>query len=434
MKLLLSLCEGVAVCLPPFLLFSGVLLLIYLRGFPLAHPVRLARSLGAAGRTSLGALLLSLAGTLGVGNIAGVGAALAIGGEGAVLWMLVGGLAATVLKYAEVALALDARRAGAPSRGALDYIVPRLGRGAGLAFAALTLTLALTMGSLLQGGVIAEALGQAVGVRPLSTGLVLTAITLLLFLGGRRAITRLTGVLSPPLTLLYWAAAVYVIVCNAEALPHVCERILRGAFCPEGVVGGAAGLGMARALRAGIGKGLFSNEAGAGTAPFAHGGADTAPAVQGALGVLEVAIDTLFLCALTALAVLSALDPLPPLTGTALVAAAFESVLGRSAGLLLSLSVILFSYATVACWAHYGQIALAELSPPRGAGAAYALLFSLALTVGAILGAGDGFVLCDGVLAAMCFINLTALLRSLQRIREITAEGGMIRKKKREQC
>ena len=423
MNVLSFLSSCLTFCLPPFLLTAGIYFFTVLSGFPLTHPRRAIRAVLCEGdAASRRALFLSLAGTLGVGNIAGVGVALAVGGEGAVFWLFLGGIVATVLKYAEVALSLDARPRDRKSRGALDYITPTLGRGTAFLFALLTLALALLMGSLLQGSVIRAAMGELLPIRPIALGIFLFGMTALLFLGGRRAVEGLTALLIPWLTLLYCVLALVIIFVNITSLPSVIWRILCGAFSLKSAGGGLLGIGLMRAMRAGIGKGLFSNEAGAGTAPFAHGDANVHPAKQGLYGVLEVAIDTLFMCTLTALAVLSAFDTLPPLTGTALVSAAFSSVFGRAAGGMVALSVILFSYATVACWVSYGQSALAHLTSLRPLHLLFALMFCAALLCGVFLGEGPAFTLCDAVLAAMTFINTASLIKNARRIRRLTDE------------
>ena len=423
MSVISSISSLLSFCLPPFLLSAGIYFLIRLSGFPILRSRRALCGMLREGDTaSRRALFLSLAGTLGIGNIAGVGVALAVGGEGAVFWLFIGGIVATVLKYAEVALSLDLRPSGQKSRGALDYITPTLGRGPALLFAALTLALSLLMGSVLQGSVIRAAASEVLPIPTLPLALCLFSVTLLLFIGGRHTVEGITAVAIPVLTILYCLVALVIVFVNITSLPSVILRILRGAFSLRSTGGGLLGIGLVRAMRAGIAKGLFSNEAGAGTAPFAHGGATVHPARQGLYGVLEVAIDTLFMCTLTALAVLSVFDPLPSLSGTALVSAAFASVFGRAAGALVSLSVVLFSYATVACWVSYGQSALSHLSTARALQILYALVFCAALLLGVYLGEGRAFLLCDAVLAAMTFINVTALLKNTTRIRRLSEE------------
>ena len=415
--------------LPPLLLFAGIYFYARLRLFPLLHPLRTLKRLGG-GRgsgSSLRALTLALAGTLGVGNITGVAVALRFGGAGAVFWLWVGGLAAAILKYAEIALSLDARRSATESRGAIDYIRPSLGRGAGGLFALLSLLLSLSMGSLLQGNVITEGITPVLPVLPLSVGLTLAAVTLLLFLGGRPWVERLTVILIPLLTLLYVAAATSVIIVNITSLPSVFARILREAFSFKSVGAGLGGIGIARAMRAGIGKGLFSNEAGVGTAPFAHGAAAVAsPARQGVLGLVEVFVDTLLMCSLTALAVLCVFDPIPSLPPTSLVSVAFGTALGGIAPGFLAVAILCFAYATVACWVSYGQTALSHLCRRPLARAVYALVFCALLAVGSLLPADGVWELCDAVIAAMALLNMAALLKNAERIHRVTEEAGLI--------
>lgn len=415
------------ICLPPLLLAAGLFFAVRLRFFPLFHPLLTLKKMGGEGgvRSSLSALSVALAGTLGVGNIAGVGVALATGGAGSVFWMCVSGILVSFLKYAEITLTLDARRPG-NSRGAIDYIAPTLGPGAGALFAALTLALSLAMGSLLQGQVISDALSGVMPVLPLSVGLCLAGLTLLLFLGGRRAVERLTGILIPFLTLLYTLAALILIFVNITSLPRVVATILREAFSLRSAGGGVLGFGMARAMRVGIGRGLFSNEAGAGTAPFAHGAAEVStPARQGLFGILEVLLDTVLMCTLTALAILTSLDPLPELSGTALVVSAFGSVFGEAAGWMVALSIVAFAYATVACWVSYGQTALSHLLPQRWARVPYALSFSLLLALGATLTAEGAFGVSDAILGMMTVINTLSLLISRRRILALSRELGL---------
>ena len=415
----------VGTCLPPFLLAAGLFFGVRLSFFPIRHPIRTVKKMGKGDLpSSLSALSVALAGTLGVGNIAGVGLALSVGGAGAILWMIVGGMAVALLKYSEIALALDQRQG--ESRGALDYIEPTLGRGAALLFALLSLLLALSMGSLLQGNVIAEAAASFLSVHPLSVGLFLSAVTLLLFLGGRRAVERITAVFIPGLTVLYTLAALVVVFVNITSLPSVVSRILCEAFSLKSAGGGLLGLGLVRGMRTGIQKGLFSNEAGAGTAPFAHGNASTPPAVQGIFGIAEVLTDTVLMCTLTGVAILSAFPVLPSLSGTALVAAAFGTVFGEGAEAIVSLSIILFSYATVACWVSYGRTALGHLTVGRTGAVLFPACFLAALAVGPLVSPRGAWALADLVLGAMTFINTAALLKSRDRIRRITEEAGLI--------
>lgn len=416
-------------CLGPLLLFSGFCFWIRLRAFCFAHPRRalaLIRKESGDRGSSFRALSVALAGTLGAGNIAGVAVALVSGGPGAIFWMWVGAFAAMMLKYAEITLTIDARRG--ESNGAVDYIRPSLGRPAGFVFSLLCFVCSLFMGSLMQGNVIAEALEGTFSIsRPL-TGLILLTLTLLLFIGGRRFLEGAAGFLIPVLTAVYVLLSLFFIFVNITLLPSVISRILREAFSLRSAGGGIAGTVAARAVRAGISKGLFSNEAGAGTAPMAHGGAATQiPARQGLFGILEVFIDTIVVCSMTAFVILLAFREIPPdIAGTDLVAAAFSTLYGRAAGAIVALSIAAFAYATVACWSYYGRIAVRALTDNRLARLFFPFLFSFLLYLGACVPSAWAWGMTDAVLAAMTLLNVFALLRERRRVLSLTEEAGLL--------
>ncbi len=417
-------------CLPPLLVAAGLFFTVKLRAFPLLHPIMTVRRMREGERQGGGsfrALTVALAGTLGVGNIAGVAVALVAGGAGAVFWMWVGGFAAMLLKYAEIALTLDARRG--ESRGAVDYIEPTLGKAAARVFAILCLLCSLTMGSLLQGNVMAEALTEEFGVSPLASALILLALTGMLFCGGKELVERASVVLIPFFTLLYTGLAIYIIFVNFTLLPSVLLRILQGAFSLQSAGGGLAGFACARAIRAGIGKGLFSNEAGAGTAPIAHGGVGAVPpAKQGLFGIVEVFVDTILVCTVTAFVILLAFDPIPTLSGSGLAAAAFATEYGGAAGAIIRLSIVFFAYATVACWSYYGRVCMGILTKKEGLRQAYPLLFLLSLAAGVFFSPRGAWALTDAILGIMTILNVTALLLRQRRVCELTADFGLIGK------
>ncbi|MBQ2718840.1 MAG: alanine:cation symporter family protein, partial [Clostridia bacterium] len=223
-------------------------------------------------------------------------------------------------------------------------------------------------------------------------------------------------------------ASLMVIFVNMTSLPSVLSRILREAFSLRSAGAGLGGMGIARAMRAGIGKGLFSNEAGVGTAPFAHGAANVAsPARQGVLGLVEVFVDTLLMCSLTALSVLLVFEELPAVSATATVTEAFATVLGGAASPFLALSILFFAYATVACWVSYGQTALSHLCRRPSARYLYALFFVAMLVVGSVLPADGVWAVCDTVIAAMALLNITALLKNADRIVTLTRAEGLLK-------
>ncbi len=420
--------------LGPFLLLLGLFFWFYLGGFPVKHPKRTLRLLLGSEKGKEGGsfrqMTVALAGTLGVGNITGVGVALAVGGPGAIFWMWVGALATMLLKYAEIGLALHEKKE--KNQGAYPYIQKSLGKGAATLFFLLCLLCSFSMGSLLQGNVIAETLHESFSLNRLTVGLSLLLLTLLLFLGGRRFIEGGAAVVIPILSFLYIFFALNVIFVNITLLPEKLLLILRSAFSLESVGGGVMGYGLIGAMRAGIAKGLFSHEAGAGTAPLAHGEATAPPAKQGLFGLAEVGIDTLVICTLTALAVLLSFDTLPPLSGTALVSAAFATLYGKIAAPIVSIAIVCFSYATVACWVYYGQVVLSLFSERPLYRGLYALLFSLLLPIGALSSPEGAWGMTDALLGVMTLLNGIALFKARRTIRAITEEAGLTDKMNKE--
>ncbi len=415
--------------LGPFLLLLGLFFWIYLRGFPLRRPLRTLRLLikDEGGGGSFRQMTVALAGTLGVGNITGVGVALAVGGAGAVFWMWVGAFATMLLKYAEIALTLATKEG--ENRGAYPYIEKTLGQRTATLFLLLCLLCSFFMGSLLQGNVIAEALGDCFSLEPRGVGFALFLLTLLLFLGGRRFIERAASIIIPLLTIFYIIFSLRIIFVNITLLPSAFKTIFSSAFSLRSMGGGFLGYGLLSAMRAGISKGLFSHEAGAGTAPLAHGGAEASPAKQGLFGIAEVAIDTLLICTLTALVVLLSFDTLPDLSGTALVSAAFATLYGAAAEPLVTLSIIFFSYATVSCWVYYGGVALSVFTKRRWHHALYALAFCALLPLGTCISPSFAWGLTDALLGVMTLLNGIALLRARRTVRLITEEAGLLQRK-----
>ena len=433
--------SGTVLSLLPFLLLCGALYFcVKLRFFPFLHPVRTLRALfsreaeekeGTA-PSPFRAASVALAGTVGVGNIAGVALSLTVGGAGAILWMWVFGAAAMILKYAEVTLSLSFREGEgtATPRGGTPYVLRALGLPrAGAAFALLCLLYSFTVGGMIQANAIAECLFDTAHVPPLLCGLFLLAITLPAVRGGGRRISALTVRLVPLMCLFYVGTSLFVILCNAARLPSALAAILRDAFSPTAAVGGGLSFLFGAALRTGAARALMSNESGCGTATLAHAESRVRdPARQGLFGMLEVAVDTLVICTLTALAILTALPTLPEgLCGMALVRLAFESALGAAASPILAISLFFFAYATILSAAFYSEKCLSYFGLGVPVCRKVALFFCFLLPVGAVVGSGAIWGACDLLLAAMVFCNLPLLLFQSGRIRRITEESGLLK-------
>lgn len=411
---------------PLALLAAGLYFGVLLRFFPFLHPGRVLCALQRGGKAAFRSTMLALAGTVGVGNIAGVALAISTGGAGAVFWMWLCAFAAMLLKYAEITLSMAYRT---QEGGGTPYVMravglPRLGAW----FALLCLAYTLLVGGAVQANAMAECLSDSFSCPPLLSGLLLIGLTLPVILGGARRISALTAKLVPLMCLVYVGASLAVIVANRAALPGAITAVLRDAFTPSAAAGGGLGFLSARALRVGAARGLMSNEGGCGTAPMAHATSqEKSPARQGLFGVVEVFVDTTLLCTLTALTLLTALPTLPEgAGGVALVRLAFATVFGRAAGSLLSMLLFFFAYATVLCQAFYGRVCTESVTRARGARTLYILAFCAALLAGAIGTPALVWQACDILLAIMTLCNLFLLLRERKTILLLTKEEGLL--------
>ena len=413
----------------PVLLFvTGVFYLFRLRGFFLRHPVHTLRHAFKSGVgdgiSPYRALTVALAGTLGVGNIAGVATALYLGGAGAVLWMVVSALVAMILKYAEIVLAVKYRRIdsdGQPMGGAPYYMVdglarrgaPRLGRAVAWAFALLCLINTLTIGSIVQSNAVVGALEGGFGIPMWLSGIVLVAFSAFVTLGGVRRIAAMTERIVPVMTVGFLVLCFAVIILRRDRIGMAFERIVTDAFSPAGAGAGVLGFLLSRGIRYGVMRGLASNEAGCGTAPMAHATANThSPAAQGVLGLVEVFIDTVLLCTVTALAIIVSDSGMNAFgeDGIRTAQAAFSSVLGGWAGGFFAVSVLLFGLATILCWAHYGMTCMQYLTPTRTGRVVYYVLFYASVLVGAFVTPAGAWSMADVALGVMTILNLLVLL------------------------
>ena len=407
-------------------LLSGVILPLVLMGaggyfFCLLLPCfwkgrgrRTARLRGS----SLRSLCVALAGTLGVGNIAGVASAIALGGAGAVFWMWVSALFAMMLKYAEVVLAQRTRRLDAHGRahGGAPYYIKvafpgRLGGALAALFALLCVLCSLTLGGVLQSAAAAESMQGAFGIPPLGVGVVMGVLAALILLRGARVVERACSVLVPLVCLVFLALSFAAILRRADQLPQALACVLQSAFSFQSGAAGAFGFLQSRALRYGVARGLVSNEAGCGTAPIAHAAAEaSSPAAQGMLGVVEVLVDTVVLCSVSALVLLTSGVTPQAGGGMSYALAAYGATLGKAAAPVLSLSVLIFAFATVLCWAHYGAESLYALTGKAGKPRLLSLLLCAACICGAVAAPSLVWDLTDAVLGVMALLNIAALL------------------------
>ena len=359
-------------------------------------------------------LMTLLAATIGTGNIVGVATALAAGGPGALVWMELSALLGLSTMFSECLLAVKFRRVNARgqfSGGPMYVLRDGLGwRRLGSLFALLAVTASFGIGCMTQSNSIAEALRVSFDAPALPCGIVIALLAFAVFLGGVGRISSVSAVVVPATAVLYLAAGIAVILGNLEALPTALSVMLHDAFSPRAAAGGFAGSAMAHAARWGIARGVFSNEAGLGSAAISAAAASTDhPARQGYISMTGVFFDTMVVCTVTGLAICcsGALDS--GADGAALTILAFQSGLGKAGGIFVSLSVTLFAFATILGWEYQGEKAFEFLFGTRYL-LVYRALFAAAAAWGAVQQVDAVFRLSDICNALMCLPNLLCLL------------------------
>ncbi len=362
------------------------------------------------------AMSTALAGTMGVGNITGVATALLLGGPGAIFWMWVSALLGMMTKYAEVLLAVKYR--GTDSKGA-HFGGPMLYLSEGLRapllagiFSLLCVAASFGMGNMTQANAISGALQASFSIPTWATGLAAALVVGLIVVGGLKRIARITELTIPLMSALYILFSLWVIARNIAAVPAAFAEIFAGAFSPVSALGGCGGYGLARAMHYGFARGIFSNEAGLGSAPIAHAAADTdSPVEQGMWGMFEVFADTLICCTLTALVLLTTGVLHRPISGGAMTSAAFSSALGKPGGIFVSVALVFFAIASMLGWCYYGESCLGYLTGgKRWAVWIYRYLFILLIPVGAVTQLETVWSISDTLNGLMLVPNLIGLL------------------------
>ncbi|MBR5409077.1 MAG: sodium:alanine symporter family protein [Clostridia bacterium] len=371
------------------------------------------------------AVSTALAGTVGTGNIAGVTGALFAGGPGAVFWMWVSAFFGMCTKYAEIALAVNYRQTderGEYHGGPMYYITEGLGRRwkwLAAVFAVLGGLASFGIGNIAQSSEIAGAVNGLFGMDPLVTGILLAALVAVVVLGGVKRIGTVTSYLVPFMGVFYILAGLLLIIMKLPAVPGVFGLIFREAFSLKAVGGGVFGYAILQAMRQGVSRGVFSNEAGLGSAPIAHAASSTKePAEQAMWGVFEVFVDTVVICTITALAViLSGILQTPggvesfPSKGAAAVAAFNEILPGKLGGTLIEISLVFFALSTILGWSYYGDACFGYLSRNnRIVRMVYKVIFIGVCVIGATGSGKLMWEISDTLNGLMALPNLIALI------------------------
>ena len=392
--------------------------------------------------TPIQALTTALAGTVGTGNIAGVAGAIALGGPGAIFWMWIAALFGMCTKYAEIILAVFYRRKNTKGDfvgGPMYYIRNGLGekwQWMAALFCVFGMIAALGTGCMTQINTIATSIGSVVTSFNPSTsretlefiylvvGVCGAFLTILVLFGGLQRIGSVTEKLVPVMALVYIVGSLIVIIMHGNRVPGVLRMIVEGAFRPQAVSGGLAGVAIREAMKAGFGRGIFSNEAGLGTAPIAHAAADVEdPVQQGMYGVFEVFADTIIICTLTALAILTSGEAeafYGKAAGTDLTIRAFSTAFGqRAASLLIAACIAMFAYSTLLSWSLYGGRCMEFLFGERGL-RVYQALYVVFVVIGASVRLDLVWQMADSMNALMAIPNLFAVLLLSPKVIELS--------------
>ena len=399
------------------------------------------QSAGEGEVTPLQAVSTALAATVGTGNIAGVTGAIVVGGPGAVFWMWVSALFGMVTKYAEVVLSIKYRERNAKGEwvgGPMYYIKNGLGKKwswLGSVFCVLGALAAFGIGNLTQVNTIAGSInsaidafggntmgfavnlfGQVVPVSSLIIGAVVATIVGLVLFGGVKRVGAVAERLVPFMAVVYIICSLCVIVSNVGAIGKVFGMIFKGAFSAKAALGGAFGITIMKTIQKGVGRGVFSNEAGLGSAPIAHAASsESDPVKQGLFGIFEVFMDTIIICTLTALTLMCGIEagvsvPWGESGGAELISASFGTIFGNQAGsLIVAVCLSMFALTTILSWSLYGTRCCEYLIGTKKT-MIFQVAFVIVLVFGAALKLELAWNIADTLNGFMAIPNLIALL------------------------
>lgn len=405
------------------ILGTGSFLMVILRAVPLRkigygfkQLVRGRQARGEGEISPFHALMTSLSATIGTGNIVGVATAIGLGGPGALFWMWCSALVGMATKYAEAVCAVHFRETdedGQHVGGPMYYIKNGLGHRwawLGALFAVFGALAGFGIGNAVQANSVSDALYTAFGFNKLVVGLVLMALVGLVLIGGIKRISRVAAKVVPFMGITYLLGGLWVLAANITQIPDAFALVLRSAFNPVAAEGGFAGAAVAMAIRFGVARGVFSNEAGLGSAPIAHAAAKTdSPVRQGMIAMLGTFIDTLVICSITGLAIIVTGVWTGEAQGVAMSQAAFLSVIPHG-DKFVSISLIFFSFTTILGWSYYGERCAQYLFGAR-IELPFRIAWVLMIPVGAyMVGLDLVWMIADTLNGFMALPNLIALL------------------------
>ena len=335
------------------------------------------------------ALFTAMSATVGTGNIAGVATAIALGGPGAIFWMWIMGFVGMATKYGEAVLAVKYRETdsnGSYVGGPMYYIKNGLGekwKWLGFLFALFGTIAAFGIGNMVQSNTVANQLQNTLHIDPLTTGIIIASIAGLVIIGGVKRISTFASTLVPIMAFIYIISALIIVIMNLNKVPEAFGIIVDSAFNGTAATGGFAGATVLMAIRFGIARGVFSNEAGLGSAPIAHAAAKTnSPVKQGTIAMLGTFIDTIIICSLTALVIVISGAWQSGDNGAVLTSNAFVYGLPAIGESIITISLILFAFTTIIGWSYYGERCSAYIFGTKAI-KPYRVLWLLSIVLGA---------------------------------------------------
>ncbi|GAB6137192.1 alanine/glycine:cation symporter family protein [Halanaerobaculum tunisiense] len=367
--------------------------------------------------TPFQALMTSLAATVGTGNIAGVGTAIFLGGPGAVFWMWITALFGMAIKYGEAVLAVKYRAksedTGEFAGGPMYYIKNGMGEKwnwLGGAFALFAGVASFGIGNTVQSNSVARAAEQAIGLPYWGTGVILAVLTYVVIIGGIERIAEVTERLVPLMASIYVLGSIVIILVNIEQIGSAFSLIFNSAFSGHAATGGFAGAAVTQAIRFGVSRGVFSNEAGLGSAAIAHAATTTEePVKQGVVGMLGGFLDTIVVCTMTALVIVMSGAWTSGETGAELTSKAFNLGLPGPGDLIVAFGLIFFAFSTILTWSYYGEKSFEYLFGSKVI-MPYRYAWVIALFIGAIGNLEVVWNLASAMNGLMIVPNLIALL------------------------
>ena len=380
------------------------------------------------GLSSFQALTTAIAAQVGTGNIAGASTAIAAGGPGAIFWMWVAAFFGMATIYAEAVMAQYTReeKNGTLVGGPIYYIKyvfkGKLGKFLSTFFSVAVILALGFMGNMVQSNSIGSSFQNAFGINPLIVGIICTVIAGFIFIGGIKRIASFTEKIVPLMAVVYVVGCLIILIMNPAGFVTAIKQIFVGAFAPNAILGGALGVTVQKAMRYGVARGLFSNEAGMGSTPHAHATAEVDhPADQGLVAVMGVFIDTFIILTMTALVILSTGVLGNGETGSVLAQSAFNVGFGSFGNVFIAFCMLFFAFTTIVGWYYFGEVNVRALFGDKAI-KIYAVIVVLCVAVGSTLKVDLVWNMSDMFNGLMVLPNLIALLPCAGLVKKLTKE------------